>query len=52
MRSNIIKHTFLLTIFLLAASLNTYAGYLDDVIKADEKIEDWDTIDRPGINIK
>jgi hypothetical protein len=52
MRSNIIKHTFLVTIFLLAACLNTYAGDLDDGIEADDKIEAWDTIDRPGINIR
>lgn len=51
MRSNIIKHTFLVMIFLLAACLNTYAGDLDDGIEADDKIEAWDTIDRPGINI-
>ena len=52
MRSNIIKHTLLLTIFLLTACLNAYAGDLDDGIEADDKIEAWDTIDRPGINIQ
>ena len=52
MRSNIIKHTLLLTIFLLTACLNAYAGDLDDGIEADDKIAAWDTIDRPGINIQ
>ena len=52
MRSNIIKQTFLVTILLLAACLNTFAGDLDDGIEADDKIEAWDTIDRPGINIQ
>jgi hypothetical protein len=52
MRSNIIKHTLLITTFLMAACLNTYAGDLDDGIEADDKIEAWDTIDRPGINIQ
>jgi hypothetical protein len=52
MRSNIIKHMSLVMIFLMAACLNTYAGDLDDGIEADDKIEAWDTIDRPGINIQ
>jgi hypothetical protein len=52
MRSNIIKHTSLIMIFLLAACLNAYAGDLDDGIEADDKIEAWDTIDQPGINIQ
>ncbi len=37
---------------LLATCLNAYAGDLDDGIEADDKIEAWDTIDRPGINIQ
>jgi hypothetical protein len=52
MRANIIKHTFLVVIFLSVACLNAHAGDLDDGIKADDKIEAWDTIDRPGINIQ
>jgi hypothetical protein len=52
MRSNIIKQTSLIIMFLAATCLNTFAGDLDDGIEADDKIEAWDTIDRPGINIQ
>jgi len=52
MRSNIIKQTSLVIMLLLATCLNAYAGDLDDGIKADDKIEAWDTIDRPGINVQ
>jgi hypothetical protein len=48
---NIIKHTHLVIIILLAACLNVYAGDLDDGIEIDDKIEKYDTLDRPGINI-
>jgi hypothetical protein len=50
MRSNIIKQSSLIIMLLLATCLNAYAGDLDDGIEADDKIEAWDTIDRPGIN--
>jgi hypothetical protein len=50
MRSNIIKQSSLIIMLLLATCLSTNAGDLDDGIKADDKIEAWDTIDRPGIN--
>ena len=39
-------------IILLAAYLNAYAGDFDDGIKIDEKIEKYDTLDRPGVNIQ
>jgi hypothetical protein len=52
MRSNIMKQTSLIIMLLLATCLNTHAGDLDDGIEADDKIEAWDTIDRPGINIQ
>jgi hypothetical protein len=51
MLSNLIKHTSLAMITLLAICLNAQAGDLDDGIEIDDKIEKWDTIDRPGINI-
>jgi len=51
MRSNIIKYIGLATIFLSLVCLNAYAGDLDDGIEADDKIEAWDTINQPGINI-
>jgi hypothetical protein len=51
MRSNIIKYMGLAMIFLSVACLNAYAGDLDDGIAADDKIQAWDTIDQPGINI-
>jgi hypothetical protein len=51
MRSNIIKYTSLVMISLSVACLNANAGDLDDGIKADDKIEAWDTINQPDINI-
>ena len=51
MRTNIIKHIGLAMIFLSVACLNAHAGDLDDGIKADDKIEAWDTLDHPDINI-
>jgi len=51
MLSNIIKHTHWVIIILLAACLNAYAGDLDDGIEIDDKIEKYDTLDQPGINI-
>ncbi len=52
MLTKIIKHTHLVIIFLLVVCLNAYAGDLDDGIEADDKIEKWDTLDRPDINIQ
>jgi len=49
---NIIKHTHLVIIFLLVVCLNAYAGDLDDGIEIDDKIENYDTIDQPDINIR
>jgi hypothetical protein len=51
MSLNIIKYAPLITMLLLATWLNAYAGDLDDGIKADDKIEAWDTINRPDANI-
>jgi hypothetical protein len=51
MSLNIIKYLPLITMLLLATWLHAYAGDLDDGIEADDKIEAWDTIDRPGTNI-
>ncbi|MGD9217226.1 MAG: hypothetical protein PVJ84_20615, partial [Desulfobacteraceae bacterium] len=52
MHPNTIKHTCLTMVFLLAACFYAQAGDLDDGIKIDEKIEKYDTLDRPGINIQ
>ena len=51
MRSNIINLTCLVIILLSVAYVNAHAGDLDDGIKADDKIEAWDTINQPDINI-
>lgn len=37
---------------LLVTAVDAAAGDLDDGIKIDEKIEKYDTLDRPGINIQ
>jgi hypothetical protein len=52
MLPNMIKCTYLTMVFLLAACFYAHAGDLDDGIKIDEKIEKYDTLDRPGINIQ
>jgi hypothetical protein len=52
MKLNIIKYAAWTTMMLLAATMNAYAGDLDDDIKIDDKIEKYDTLDQPGINIQ
>lgn len=52
MLKNIIKNTNLVIIIIAAACLNANAGDLDDDIKIDEKIDKYDKLDRPGINVQ
>lgn len=52
MLPNMIKYTHLAMILVLAACCYAHAGDFDDGIKIDEKIEKYDTLDRPGVNIK
>ncbi len=52
MSSAIIKYVHLILVLMLVAGQTVQAGDLDDEIKIDEKIEKYDTLDRPGINIQ
>lgn len=52
MLPNMIKYTYLAMIFMLAACFYAQAGDFDDGIEIDEKIEKYDTLDHPGINIQ
>jgi phosphoenolpyruvate synthase/pyruvate phosphate dikinase len=46
------KRTIVTTITLMVMTLNAYAGDLDDDIKIDEKLEQYDTLDRPAMNVQ
>lgn len=50
MTSNMIKYIHLVMILMLVLCPEAYAGDLDDGIEADDKIEAYDNLDRPGIN--
>lgn len=50
MTSNMIKYAYLVMILLLALCLEAHGGDLDDGIEADDKLEAYDNLDRPGIN--
>jgi hypothetical protein len=52
---NTIRYGHLIILILLITSLNTYAGGsgdLDDGIGTDDKIEKYDTLGQPAINIQ
>lgn len=49
---SITHYTNLVLIVLMATCLNAHAGDLDDDIELDEKIEKYDTLDQPGLNIE
>jgi hypothetical protein len=49
---NMMRCTIAMTMTLMVMTLNVYAGDLDDDIKIDEKIEKYDTLDRPAMNIQ
>jgi hypothetical protein len=51
MSLNIIKYAILILMLMLPTWLTAYAGDLDDGIEIDDKIEAWDAIDQPSINI-
>ncbi len=53
MRLNIIKYAAPMLLLLLVAVWNdaASAGDFDDGIKGDEKIEEWDTLGQPSVNI-
>jgi hypothetical protein len=52
MKFDRIKYAAWITMILLATTLNTYAGDLDGDLEIDDKIEKYDTLDQPGINIQ
>lgn len=52
MQTQTIKYATWMTIILLVTAVTAFAGDLDDDIKIDEKIEKYDNLDRPGLNIQ
>lgn len=52
MLTQTIKYTTWMTMILLVTAITAFAGDLDDDIKIDEKLEKYDNLDRPGINIQ
>lgn len=49
---NMIRYATLMVMIPMAASMNVYAGDMDDGIEIDEKIEKYDALGQPGINIE